>query len=300
MGWRFPVVMISMLVFTMLLLVSVLLIPESASAASAFAEDFKVWCFGYDPTTGEMEWAYVWMFLIQPFFLIGLMLLVWFKPLKEVASQALLKMVPYVAVAFVVVCSMGASFTLLVDSENAPVDPTAFPAERIRTHHTPAPFALTNQDGDTVSLASLQGRVVLITAVYATCGYTCPMILAQTKRAVSQLAEEEKEDLTIIAITLDPEHDTPEVLKRLTNAQEVEAPFFNTLTGSPTDVNEILDRYGFSRSRDPETGIIDHVNLMILIDRGGLIAYRFSLGEQQEHWLTEALHYLIEEGEETS
>ena len=60
-------------------------------------------------------------------------------------------------------------------------------------------------------------------------------------------------------------------------------------------MNEVLDHYGFSRTKNLETGIIDHTNLFILVDRAGKIAFRFSLGEVQEAWLEDALRLLIAE-----
>ncbi|MFQ5569759.1 MAG: SCO family protein [Rhodothermales bacterium] len=294
-GWKFPVLMIATLFFLVLFMGVILLIPDSSGTAGAFAEDFKIWCFGYDPATGEMEWGYVWMFLIQPFLLIGILLLIWGKPLKEVLSTAPSKIGRYVGLALGFVCCFGVSLVLLVDPGPQAVTDLSFPADRIRTSHVPASFTLTNQEGEAVSLEALQGRVVLVTAVYARCGYTCPMILAQTRRVIEALSPEERDALTVVAITLDPEHDTPDVLKKLTQGQKVEAPFFNALTGEPGYVNRVLDQYGFARSLDPETGIIDHTNLFILIDRKGRIAYRFSLGQRQEAWLLDALHVLIKE-----
>ncbi len=51
-GWRFPIITLSLLFFVTLLMGSVLIIPPGQSALAAFAEDFKIWCFGYDPETG--------------------------------------------------------------------------------------------------------------------------------------------------------------------------------------------------------------------------------------------------------
>jgi cytochrome oxidase Cu insertion factor (SCO1/SenC/PrrC family) len=50
-----------------------------------------------------------------------------------------------------------------------------------------------------------------------------------------------------------------------------------------------------ARERNPQTGMIDHANLFIVLDRKGTIAYRFTLGEHQEHWLARALQLLTRE-----
>ncbi len=41
--------------------------------------------------------------------------------------------------------------------------------------------------------------------------------------------------------------------------------------------------------------MIDHANLFLLVDRAGRIAYRLTLGERQQRWLTSALEFLLRE-----
>jgi len=126
------------------------------------------------------------------------------------------------------------------------------------------------------------------------------MILGQAKRAVARLNEEEQADVRLVAVSLDPEHDTQESMARLASAQEVAAPFFNLCVGEPATINPILDKMGIERHRDPATGIIEHTNLFLVIDRSGKVAYRLSLGSLQEDWLVEALRLLCAETEPKS
>lgn len=126
------------------------------------------------------------------------------------------------------------------------------------------------------------------------------MILGQAKRAVARLNEEEQADVRLVGVTLDPEHDTRESMARMARGQEVAAPFFNLCIGEPATVNPILDKMGIERHRDEKTGVIEHTNLFLVIDRGGKIAYRLSLGSLQEAWLVEALKLLCAEPEPKS
>jgi protein SCO1 len=52
---------------------------------------------------------------------------------------------------------------------------------------------------------------------------------------------------------------------------------------------------GIERVRNAETGLIDHANLFLVIDRQGRVAYRFTLGDRQEQWLVSALRLLLAE-----
>jgi cytochrome oxidase Cu insertion factor (SCO1/SenC/PrrC family) len=74
-------------------------------------------------------------------------------------------------------------------------------------------------------------------------------------------------------------------------------PQWRMLVGAPDVVEPVLDRLGLERRRNDETGVIDHANLFLLVDPNGRIAYRLTLGDRQEHWLTTALEHLAREAQ---
>lgn len=291
-SFRFPAFALSLLVFYKLLLLTALLLPVGDDALGRFAEEFKTWCFGYDPATGKLQPAYVLMMLSEPVALAGILVLVWWGPLAELWRSPR-RGLPFAGAALAIVVAGASAFGLL--RTGTPEGELPFPADRLRTS-LPAPrLALTDHEGRPVSLDELRGRVVVLTGVYATCGYTCPMILGQAKRAVAALSPPERADVTMLAVTLDPERDGPAELARMAEGQGVSAPAFRLATGPAEEVNRVLDALQIARRRDPETGVIDHANLFVVVDRSGRVAYRFTLGERQERWLESALRLLVAE-----
>jgi len=222
----------------------------------------------------------------------GFIALFWGQPLREMLRQPKRAAVYGGAAALVVAAgTLGFAF-----SNSTPASgELPFPAEAIRTAFDSPHLSLINQESDPVDLEALQGRVVLLTAVYSSCPHTCPLILTQAKAALAELDPEELQDLSVIAVTLDPGNDTPEVLASLADRHDLQAPLYNLVTGPSDEVDRVLDDLQIARSRDSETGIIDHANIFLLIDREGTIAYRLSLGEQQQAWLTAALRLLLKE-----
>lgn len=292
-GWRFPAFVLFVLLFADALTVAILLIPSSNTALGAFAEEFKIWCFGYDPSTGTLEWSYVWMLLIELLVLAGVVLVVWWRPLRQVFPRPRKLVSPAVAALSLVAASAVAFGTIRPSrTDNGEIP---FPAERIRTAFPAPDFSLINQDGSVVSLSRLRGRVVMITGVYSTCGYTCPTLMREARQAIMALTPQEQKDLTVVAITLDPERDTPRELARMAQFHRVSAPLFNLVTGDPATVHRTLDALSISRVRNTKTGVIDHANVFILVDRGGRIAYRLALGPRQRQWLPSALRVLLRE-----
>ncbi|NOX36364.1 MAG: redoxin domain-containing protein [Calditrichaeota bacterium] len=300
-SWRFAVLMLSVLFFFTLLMILVILLPTESGALAAFAEDFKIWCFRYDPATGTMEWSYVVMFMLQPLLIGTVILAVWWNQLRQVFQMNRQGLFPYIGGGFMVVLVAAVIFAVAfpVDSQ-ASQEELPFPAEQLRTEFRAPDFTLTDHRGQTIRLSELRGKVVLVTAVYASCGHTCPLILQQAKRVFARLTEAEKQQLKVLVISLDPENDSPEILQMLATNQQLDAPYIHFLTGDPEPVNRALDNYSISRQKDPETGVISHANLFILVDKAGRVAYRFSLGQQQENWLTTALKLLIHEPVNTS
>ncbi len=295
-GGGFPAFLLWLLLFYELLLAGVLLVPPGPTPLEAFAEEFRVWCFGYDPETGRAEWAYVMAMTVPQAMLGSILVLMWWEPLRELVARPRV-LFRYAAAAAGVVVLAAAGLALMVPATGTGELP--FPAEALRTAHRAPTFRLTNQAAEPVDLSELRGNVVVLTATYASCPHTCPLLLAQSKNAIAELTPEEREDVNVVAVTLDPERDSVDVLAEFARLQEMPAPLYNLVTGEPAQVERVLDEMGVARQRDPETGIIDHASLFLLLDREGKVAYRFGLGERQQEWLVSALRILIREQPET-
>ncbi len=291
-GGGFPAFTLSLLLCWEALLIAMLLVPASPTGLGAFAEEFRVWCFGYDPATGRTEWALVMAMLFPQLMMAAFIAMFWWEPLRSLLRHPRALIVP-IGTAALLVTGSAASFSLM--SSDPPTGELPFPAEELRIAHRAPEVSLVNQHGEAVELSSLRGKVVALTAVYASCPHTCPAILAQAKASVAELAEEQLEDLRVVAVTMDPANDSSQVLSLLAQNHELESPVFNLVTGPVAEVERTLDRMQIARTRDPETGVIDHANLFLLIDRDGKLAYRLGLGERQQRWLTTALGVLLNE-----
>ena len=89
----------------------------------------------------------------------------------------------------------------------------------------PAPeFALNNQDGKRLALKDLRGKVLAITFIFASCADTCPMLTAKMTGIQNALGSDFGSKVYFVSITVDPERDTPEVLKRYAEAYRANPP----------------------------------------------------------------------------
>lgn len=293
-GHRAPAFMLLVTLLYELVIVVMLLVPTSATGFGAFAEEFKVWCFGLDPATGKLQPMYVAVMLAEPLAVVIGVTVLWGRTLRLAIRTRPRVLLPSAVAALLTIGAGSVAFGALRTTPK-PAAELAFPAKELRTALPPPRIDLLDQDGARVTLDDLRGKVVLLTGVYATCNSTCPMILAQAKRALATLDPEERRDVVVLTVTLDPERDDTAARATMAKNQKVEAPAWRLLGGPVDAVERALDDLQIARERDPETGIITHVNVLAVIDRKGRLAYRFSLGDRQAEWLGDAMKLLVRE-----
>jgi protein SCO1/2 len=139
----------------------------------------------------------------------------------------------------------------------------------------PAPsFTLTSQDGTPVSLAELRGRVVAVTFIYTECPDICPMLTQKMVQVQDELGPDFGNKVAFVSISLDPEHDTPEVLKDYAQFWDAKPEGWSFLTGSLDAVRDVTRRYGvfFSKKED---GSVEHSQLTTLVDAEGQMRVQY-------------------------
>jgi len=139
----------------------------------------------------------------------------------------------------------------------------------------PAPaFALTSQDGLPVRLDDFRGKVVAVNFIYTLCRTACPVLTPMQVMVQDRLGKEFGRSIAFVSITLDPEHDTPELLRLYAQAYGADLGGWTFLTGSPEDIRDLAARYGIY-SREDASGALDHSLLTSLIDRRGLLRVQY-------------------------
>lgn len=144
-------------------------------------------------------------------------------------------------------------------------------------------FALTDQSGARVSLADHQGKVLAVTFIYASCKDTCPLLTAKMAAIQRNLGADFGPRVRFASITVEPEIDTPAVLKDYAGKYSADLGGWSFLTGTSTEIKDVVRRYGaFAKRR--KAGDVDHLFLTSLIDRKGMLrvqylGYRFDPDE---------------------
>lgn len=131
----------------------------------------------------------------------------------------------------------------------------------------------TNQDGKRISLADLKGRPVLITMGYATCKFACPRLAADLMAIEKSFTDAEREQFSIVFVSIDHERDTPKQLKKFLSQYPVDQSRWHALTGSEDAVLELSVVLGIRYRKVNETDFA-HSNIIAVLSPTGEILNR--------------------------
>lgn len=110
---------------------------------------------------------------------------------------------------------------------NAPGDTTYF---------TVPPFNFTDEEGLPFSDKDVEGKVLIVDFFFTRCTSICPRMSVQMQQLQLQLDHPQYADVMFLSHTVDPEHDTPEVLKDYAKRLEADPKRWKFLTGHAPDI----------------------------------------------------------------
>lgn len=135
------------------------------------------------------------------------------------------------------------------------------------------PFALTNEDGGTTRNSDFDGRYRLVYFGFTHCPDVCPVdlqVIGQGLREFEKSAPAKAAQVQPIFITVDPERDTPPILKEYVAAFH---PRLVGLTGTPEQIADVAKKFGIYYGKDERPGMqgynVDHSRTILLFGREG-------------------------------
>lgn len=155
-------------------------------------------------------------------------------------------------------------------------------------------FLLLDQNGVTVTRASVIGKPSLFFFGFTFCPDVCPTTLANMTALLSKVPEA-KEQAGFYFVTVDPERDTQEVMKTYLSSFD---PHIRGLTGDPAEIAKITKSLGIYYAK-ADTGSatysVDHSAIVVLLDAQGKFFGTIAYDESQET-AVEKVRRLISEG----
>ncbi|RMG83513.1 MAG: SCO family protein [Bacteroidetes bacterium] len=138
-------------------------------------------------------------------------------------------------------------------------------------YHEIKDFAFVNQYGDTITKDSVKGKILVVDYIFTTCQSICPKMSTQMGMLNHKIKD--FDDVIILSHTVDPEHDTPEVLLEYAKGYGAKRGKWYFLTGNKKDLYRIARESYFITAMEGDGGPEDfiHSEKFVLIDKNGHI-----------------------------
>jgi protein SCO1/2 len=165
--------------------------------------------------------------------------------------------------------------------------------ERLRARNFPN-VTLTTQDGGKLRFYDdlLKDKIVTINFMYTSCTETCPLTTANLVKVQKLLGDRVGREIFMYSLTLDPEHDTPEVLKKYAEMHHV-GPGWLFLTGKYDDLELLRRKLGFV---DPDPVVDkDRTNHIGTVEYGNepLQLWAACPGLAHPEWIAKEISWMI-------
>ena len=141
-------------------------------------------------------------------------------------------------------------------------------------------YNLINQEGAEVKFPEIiKGSITVLGFIYTHCPDICPMTTHNMYLTERELKKANINDVKFVALSFDPDRDSPEVLKKFAEVRELDFNSWTLLTGEKNTVNELLKRFDVKAIKTDES--VDeegnseysmmHTDRISLIDENGIL-----------------------------
>jgi len=137
-----------------------------------------------------------------------------------------------------------------------------------------------NQEGEEVEFPEIiKGQITVMGFIFTHCPDICPMTTHNMYLTEKKLKIANINEVKFIALSFDPDRDSPEVLKKFAEVRELDFNSWTLLTGEKNTVNELLKRFDVKAIKTDETTDAEgnyeysmmHTDRISLIDENGIL-----------------------------
>jgi len=172
---------------------------------------------------------------------------------------------------------------------------------------------MTDQDNQPYALNQARGKVVVLSLIYTHCPDICPLTTAKMKQIQERLlAEGSGPQVQMITFTVDPQRDTPAVLKRFSDVYGVNPANWEFLTGTQDQTQVMIKTlalyvervYYIDKTPVPESALaktpadmnysVNHSDLLFVADRAGRVRAILPGSRTELEQAIQAIHQVIQ------
>ncbi|MCR4287726.1 MAG: SCO family protein [Deltaproteobacteria bacterium] len=134
----------------------------------------------------------------------------------------------------------------------------------------PSPHTLVDRHGKRFSLSGLFGKPLVVSYIYTSCPHVCPTIMTNMRAALEKAGADFGRDFTALTIGFDVKNDTPKALDAYAAHFAEGLDGWRFATADKKTIDALAKELGFYFRELPEGGF-DHINMVTVIDRDGVV-----------------------------
>jgi protein SCO1/2 len=152
-----------------------------------------------------------------------------------------------------------------------------------------ADFTLTNQDSQATTLAALTNHVWVADIIFTRCAGPCPRMTGQMKSVEDALSKDN--NARLVTLTTDPDHDSPEILKRYGEHFKADFSRWTFLTGTKSEIAGLAAgslKLGSTpvlpADQKNAADLFIHTTIFVIVDKHARLRGVFETGGEDVNW----------------
>jgi protein SCO1/2 len=145
--------------------------------------------------------------------------------------------------------------------------PPSLPSNLEKISQVPV-FQLTDQTGKSITLEDLKGKIWAANFIFTRCKGPCPITVLRMQDLNTKL-KKVRGNVELVTFTVDPEYDTPEILKTFSEPLGADPASWKFLTGTPDAIQKIVVTGLLQPLAKEPDGTPAHSSRIVLVDREG-------------------------------
>ncbi len=167
---------------------------------------------------------------------------------------------------------MLSSFSLMAQHHHG--ESATLKAEKVSEHslyHLNAEW--TTHRNESLTLSRFKGEPVIVVMFYGNCTQVCPILIRDAWRLYNSVDESMRSSVNVLAVSFDRENDSPEVLKKYADYEQLNIDGWHFVTAKETDIRSLAMMLGVQYVKQSD-GEFAHSNLVSVLDTEGKVAVR--------------------------
>lgn len=128
-----------------------------------------------------------------------------------------------------------------------------------------------NQDGKELYLKDLKGKNLVMVMIFTSCQTACPLLVADMKSIEAKIDKKVLKETSFVLISIDPENDTPEVLKKYAQKENLDRAPYTLLRGDLESTRELANVLAVKYKQITPI-VFSHSNIITVFNKNGEMA----------------------------